>query len=461
MSITWWNCGLGVATSLDTLGPGHRHRLARAAEVGALQLGALVRRAARPGPAGVVHVVGLRAAQCVQAAQLFERLQVLSNGGRDAVLCQLLADGAVQAFRGRPVVAPDVEDQRVVQPSLARDLVDDLAGIGVRMFGEAGEDLHQPALERLLGVRDRVPRGHRRRPRRELGVLRNPALGLGAGEGAFAISVPSVVELALVLVGPLLHHLVRAVRCARRPVHEEGLVRRVGLLLAQPVDRILGNVLAEVVALLRVHHHRAGVACQRGLVLRRLTRQEAIEVLEPIARGPVLERPLAGDLFFRRVVPLAPGAGVVAVVLQHFGHSGGRLGNDSAEAVEVVGDGRDLAVADEGVVAPGEQRGARRRAHRGGVKAVVGHPHLGDPVKRGRVDLAAIRGRRARAHVVHQDDQDVGRAVCQALGLDALLVGRRLDRQTRLRARGRGRERQDFLSPAGCGEGHGQDRGAK
>ena len=223
---------------LDPLRPGDGHRLAGAAEVGAHQLGALVRRAARPRPSGVVHVVGLRAAERIEAAEFVQRLEVLRDRGRDAVLRELLADGAVQALRRGTVVAPDVEDQRVVELAFPLDLVDDPAGVVVGVLGEAGEHFHQAALERLLGLGDRVPRSHGRGPRRELRVLRNPALGLGARKGALAILVPAVVELALVLVGPLLHDLVRAVRCARRPVHEERLVRRVGLLLAQPVDRV-------------------------------------------------------------------------------------------------------------------------------------------------------------------------------------------------------------------------------
>ena len=118
MSITWWNCARGVGVGLDALGPGDGHRLAGAAEVGTHEFRALVGSAARPCPAGVVHVVGLRAAESIEAAKFLQRLDVLRNLGRNSVLRQLLADGAVQALGRGAIVAPDVEDQRVVQLAL-------------------------------------------------------------------------------------------------------------------------------------------------------------------------------------------------------------------------------------------------------------------------------------------------------------------------------------------------------
>ena len=197
----------------------------------------------------MIHVVGLRAAERIKAAEFLQRLDVLRNLGRNSVLRQLLADGAVQAFCGGTVVAPDVEDQRVVEFALPLDLVDDPAGVVVGVLGETGEDFHQATLERLFIFGDRSPGGHRLRPRRQLGVLRNPALLLGALEDALAVGIPAVVELAFVLVGPFLHDLVRSVRGARRPVHQERLVRCVGLLFAEPLDGVLRDVVGEVVAL--------------------------------------------------------------------------------------------------------------------------------------------------------------------------------------------------------------------
>ena len=76
----------------------------------------------------------------------------------------------------------------------------------------------------------------------------------------------------------------------------------------------------------------------------------------------------------------------------------GRLLGDHAEAGRVM-------------VAPGDQRGARRRAQRGGEHAVVAQAFLRDAVHRRRRDDAAEGARHAEAGVVGDDQQHVGRAL--------------------------------------------------
>ena len=191
--------------------------IARAAEVRGDQLGLLVGCAAGPGPAGVIHVVGLGRAEHVEAAQRIERLDVLLDGGRNAILREQLADGAVLPFGGGAVVAPDVKDQRVLAIAEPVNLIHDPADLGIHVFGESGVHLHQPALKRLLVFGNRVPGSQVGRPRRQLRILRNPTHFLGALEDAFAVLVPAVVELAFVFVGPFLGDLVRAVRRRRWP----------------------------------------------------------------------------------------------------------------------------------------------------------------------------------------------------------------------------------------------------
>src|SRR5207244_9935119 len=130
------------------------------------------------------------------------------------------------------------------------------------MLGEACEDFHKAALEGLLRLRDGIPGRHGSGPRSKLGVLWNPALGLGTCESTLAVLVPAVVELALILVCPFLHDLMRPVRGAGSPVHQKWLVRRVSLLFAEPFDRILGNVVGKVIALSLLFGDLGGVARQ-------------------------------------------------------------------------------------------------------------------------------------------------------------------------------------------------------
>ena len=127
------------------------------------------------------------------------------------------------------------------------------------------------------------------------------------------------VELALVLVGPLLRHVVRRVCGAGREVDEERLVGDQRLLLADPADGLVGHVLHEVVALfgrlLDLDRRRALV--QRGIPLVRLAADEAVEVLEAAAAGrPGVEGPRRAGLPHRHLVALAELRRGIAIQLQ-------------------------------------------------------------------------------------------------------------------------------------------------
>ena len=308
------------------------------------------------------------------------------------------------------------------------------------MLDEAGEGLHQPQLEGALRFGNAAPRRHRLGARRQDRVRRDPAQLLLPREHSLAVGIPAVVELALVLVGPFPGHLVRAVARTRRPVEEEGLVGREGAVPAQPVDAALRQVFAQVVLRVVRRLDGVGVLHQPRLPLRGLAGQEAVEVVEAVAGGPAVEGAHRRGLVGRRVVPLADRRRAVAVVAQHLGDGGRGLRDHAGVAVPVhraLGDG---AVAHALVVAPGEQRGARRRADRRGVEGVVADALVGQAAERGRLDLAAEGRSLAEADVVEQDDQHVRRAGLQVLRLGAALVHRVL--QPRLGDAGRRHRRE-------------------
>ena len=157
---------------------------------------------------------------------------------------------------------------------------------------------------------------------------------------------------------------------AARPIHEERLVRLEGLVLVQPADRVVRQVFAEVVALLRRFRRMdvGRVAHQVRLVLRGLAAQKAVEIFEAEAGGPVLERARRRGLLGRRIVPLAPGGGGVTVILEHLGPKRAAPWNLSGIAVPVVGQLRDLPVPDPVMIAAGQQRRPGRRAHGRGME---------------------------------------------------------------------------------------------
>ncbi len=125
------------------------------------------------------------------------------------------------------------------------------AHLVVGLLQEAGVDLH---LTRQHGVQfggHVVPGGDFVVALGEFGILRHHAQLLLLLQRPLAKRVPAIVELALVLVGPLLGDVVRCVGGTGSEVHEERLVRHQRLLLAHPGDRAVGEILGEGVALLR------------------------------------------------------------------------------------------------------------------------------------------------------------------------------------------------------------------
>lgn len=121
------------------------------------EFGGTERNTAGPSPAGMVHVVDQGRSEFVQSAQLIKGSKLLVNRVRKFILRQKFADGSLLSFSARPVVSPDVEDDRILPETENVQSVDQLSNLGIGVFGEPGEDFHQSALERLLCFRNAVP----------------------------------------------------------------------------------------------------------------------------------------------------------------------------------------------------------------------------------------------------------------------------------------------------------------
>ena len=231
-----------------------------------------------------------------------------------------------------------------------------------------------------------------------------------AGDRASAERVPAVIEGALVPRGPLWRDVVRGVRGPGRPVDEEGLVGHERLLLADPPDRAIGHVLGEVVALLGrpIGLDRHGVLVDGGRVLVGLAADEAVEVLEPVARRrPPIERAHRARLPDRDLVAFPEMRGGVAVELERLGERRHAAWPERVIARCGRGDLGDAAHADGMVVAPAEQRGAGRRAERRRVEPGVLEPVRRESLERRRVARSAECAGSAETDVVEQDDEDV------------------------------------------------------
>ena len=150
----------------------------------------------------------------------------------------------------------------------------------------------------------------------------------------------------------------------------------------QPVDRLVGQVVLEVVLLTLLGLGDADdllVLGDQRVVLPGLTAEEAPEVVEPEPRRPAVERPREPLLVVRGQMPLPEPSRQIAVLLE-----------DARKRRAIVRDRRVVPrertrelthhpEADPMMVAPGQQRRPRRRAQRRDVEAVVPQPVLRQP----------------------------------------------------------------------------------
>jgi hypothetical protein len=380
-------------------------RIADAAAIG-LALPAAEGRVAREGPAPGIVIEGRRASELVDLLQVFlervgdvvEELVLVDRSGRPA-------------FRACAVVG-DEHDQRVVPFADRLEEIEEPAIVMVGMGQETGEHLHHAGIKLLLAGRERVPVLDVGIVAGELGVLGNDAQLLLALEDPLAIGIPAIVELALVFVRPFLRHVMGRMHRARAEIHEEGLVGRDLLGIGDEGDRLICNVLGQMIALLGslLRLDRMIVVDKLRIVLMRIAAEEAIIALEAAAQRPAFIGTGRRDLVRRGQMPFAERVGVVAMLQQHLREKAVFEG-DVAVAARIAR--RPLGNAGHSVrmmVAPGQNAGAGRRAECRGVHVVEQQPLRGEGVDVRRLDGASIAAHLAEAGIILHDEQNIGRA---------------------------------------------------
>ena len=204
--------------------------------------------------------------------------------------------------------------------------------------------------------------------------------------------------------------MVRRVLGAQAHVEEEGLLRRDGPLGADEADRLVHDVLGQVVTLVVGRLDVVVVEHQLRMPLARLALEEAIVAVKPPLQGPLVEGTGLGGLEGGRQVPLARGEGVVAGGTQHFGQGAGAAGDAPAHAREAQVPVRQPAHAHRVMIPARQQGGAGRRAQRGRMEVGVAQAARGQGVDVRRGDLRAVAAQVREAEVVEDDADHVGRA---------------------------------------------------
>ncbi len=217
---------------------------------------------------------------------------------------------------------------------------------------------------------------------------------------------------------------------ARREVGEERLLRVLGAHAVEPLDRLVGHGIREVVGVFLVVELRRRaddllVLRQARVPLAGVAAEEAVEVVEAPAVRPAVEGPGRALLAVGRQVPLPEGGRAVAVVAEDARQRSAVPRQRRGVAREPARELADRAEAHGVVVPPGQQRRPGRRAQRRDVEAVVAKALLGQARVVRRADGTAERGRVPEARVVDEDEQHVRGAVRRRRVPDQVPVGLR------------------------------------
>ena len=196
---------------------------------------------------------------------------------------ELVHDAVRAALLAGPVVRAE-HDEGVFEQTLLFEEAGQAADLRIRVVEEAGERLLQARGEYLLVLGQLRPRQHARvagsegRPTRD-----DPNFEL-PGEPLIADYVPTFEEASPVLLDVRLRRLVGGVHRAERQVEEEGPVGAHRPEVPDPADRLIDEVLAQVVPVLRAAGRldMVVVGRQLGIELVRLSLQEAVEAVEAL-----------------------------------------------------------------------------------------------------------------------------------------------------------------------------------
>jgi hypothetical protein len=205
------------AFRFDSVGPVDNRAVPGATPMGRDLLGPLVRCVHGVRPAHRIVVVGSWRAKLIYAGNHeLGRLQ-----GRHAVEGAHFVKRPVdRSFSRRAVVADDVIDQCIVEDFEIGERIDEPPQVIVHVFEHAGVNFHLSRQHGLERVRHVVPGGDFFMTLAELRVRRHHAQGFLPRQRLFAEFVPSLVELALILVRPFLRHVVWCMTCTRSKIRQ-------------------------------------------------------------------------------------------------------------------------------------------------------------------------------------------------------------------------------------------------
>ena len=272
-----------AADITEALGPVHDERHMHATFMRVL-LVPLERRVASLGPSP--RIVGV----AVRTTDFVEVVDGLLRRFKDAVEeLHLMHDTERTTFLGGAVVGQHHHDGVVELPEVAQR-VDQAPNLGVGVLEECGECFLEAGCEALVHLGHVVPCLDPGVAGRELGAFDVEAQLLLAGEPFGADVVPALVECPAVLVEVGLRCLVWCVGGAEGGVEEERAIGAHRHGVVHELDRLVDDVLADVVALIGALRRVDVVVVvgQRRAELVGLAVEEAIEAIKTPLQWPLV-----------------------------------------------------------------------------------------------------------------------------------------------------------------------------
>src|ERR1035441_4770599 len=151
-----------------------------------------------------------------------------------------------RSFLAGTVITNGNEDQRVVELTNLLQVIDQATDLKVGIGQIACIHFKEACIELFLVRRQLVPGLDVRVTIGKYRIGRDHTEFLLALENLYAECIPSLVELTLVLVAPILVNLMRSMSCARCVVEKERLVRSGLLLTINEEDRLIGDLVTQV-----------------------------------------------------------------------------------------------------------------------------------------------------------------------------------------------------------------------
>ena len=340
------------------------------------------RRVRRHRPAMREIAVGVGPADIVDAADfLRDRL------GTEVERPHRIDEAERPALLARAIVGHH-DDKRVVAHACGFEERDQPRQMPVGMIEHAGEGRLQAGEDAPLVGAVLIPRLHAVIARRQPGVCRHQPHRFLPRQPLLALDVPTMRENRVVAHDDIRWRLMRRMAGAERDPGQPRQIGPVGDVIADEADRLVDQIGGQVIA---VGVGPRGInMCVVGDELRRiligLGIEEAVEAVEAAPERPAVERTGRAALGQRRHMPFADHVVAIGVRAQHLGDGAG-LARDLAAITGIAGiEIGEAADADRMMVASGEQRRTRGRAHRRGVEAGIAQAFGCQPIDGRRPD---------------------------------------------------------------------------